>query len=158
MMLFSWAKFSFFVASSCQKLGRNWTSLLGTIYLLYIARHMARCGNSSLHGAICGEAWQFIITWSNMWQGVAIHHYMEQYVTRCGNSSSLFQFGPKLVRFPVVQETGYRVTSLVPYKIFVNNENTFWHQHYPRQNALFKKLYYNWKCFEVNYNQYNALK
>ena len=51
----------------------------------------------------------------------------------------------------------FHTLSGVPYNIYVNNENAFWYRHYPRQNALFKKLYYNWSCFEVNCNQFNAL-
>ena len=31
----------------------------------------------------------------------------------------------------------------VPYDIYVNNGIAFCNRHYPRQNALFKKLYYN---------------
>ena len=47
-------------------------------------------------------------------------------------------------------------TSGVPYEIYVNNGNGFWYQYYPWQNALFKKLYCNLSCFEVNCNQFNA--
>ena len=49
------------------------------------------------------------------------------------------------------------LNSVVPCKIYVNNENVFWHRHYPRQNALFKKLYYNRSCFEVNSNQFKFI-
>ena len=39
---------------------------------------------------------------------------------------------------PHIQVTD--ICSVVPYKIYINNENAFSHQYYPRQNALFKKL------------------